>query len=80
MLHDCVVEVVGIAFVLILQFVEEVEEFKCERRRGAEHRCRKPVFTEELNFMWCRVGGTVAVLDDDAMNTVQVEDHVIVEE
>ena len=30
--------------------------------------------------MRCRVGGTVAVLDDDAMNTVQVEDHVIVEE
>lgn len=78
-LHDGVVEVVGIALVLILKFVEEIKKLEREGRRGAEHRCRKPHRPEQLSMMRTCVGVAVAVAHDEAVNTIQVEDHVVVE-
>lgn len=59
--------------------MEKVKEVKREGCRRAEHRGREPLRTEELNVMRDYVGVTMAVSDDDAMDSVQVEDHVVVE-
>lgn len=73
------VEVVGIALVLVLELVKKVEELEREGRRGAECCCRKPARAEELNLMGGDLDMTVTVPDNDAMNPIQVKDHVIVE-
>ena len=77
MVHDGVIEVVGVTLVLVLKFVEKVEKLEGEGSRGMEYRCREPACTEELNLMRGHIDVTMTVLYDNAMDAVQVEDHVV---
>lgn len=75
---DRVVEIIRIALVLILELVEKIEELEREGRRRAENRSGEPACAKELNLMRDWIGRTMTIANDDTVNSIQVEDHVVV--
>lgn len=67
-LNDGMIEVVQIAFVSVLQFVEEVEDVESERCRWPVDCRRKPACTKKLDVLG---RGTFAatITDDKTMST-----------
>ena len=78
-LHNRVVEIIGVALVLILKFVKEVKEVEQEQCRRTNDCGRKPVSTKELNPMRPRAGQPMTKPNDDTVNSIQLEDHVVIE-
>ena len=78
-LEDSIVEIIGVAFVTVLEFVEEVEKLEGEGSCWPNDRCGEPVRMKELEMMRDTTRYTaVTVSNDDAVNTIQVEDHQVV--
>lgn len=75
-LDDRMIEIVWITFVLILQFVKEVENVKAERGRGAVNGCWEPTCTEKLD-MFGRSIRTIAITDDKTVNARQIKHHEV---
>ena len=73
-LNDSMVEIVWIALVLILQFMEEVKDVESERSRRTVDRCWKPAGTDELDMFGSGAIAT-AVMEDEAVNARQVKHH-----
>lgn len=75
------VKVVRIAFIAVLQLVEEIQEAKRERRRGSINRCWKPASAEKLNIL----GDTsphvtaIAVTNDKTKNAAEIKHHQVEE-
>lgn len=76
---DGVVEIVGVALILILQLVEKVEEIEGERRRRTDDRRREPTDTEKLNVLGNIISKPAAatVPDNEAVDSGEVEHHKI---
>ena len=76
-LLNCVVEVIRVTLVLILEFVEKIEEVEREGCRRTKCRGRKPARMNELNPMVHRIGWAMTILDNNAVNSIHVKHHVV---
>ena len=76
-LDDGVVEIILVAFVLILELMEEVEDVESESCRRTVDRRWKPTGAEELDIFGSE-GIATTVTDNEAVNARQVEYHEVV--
>lgn len=72
------VEIIWVAFIPILQLVEEVEDVESECCRRTFDRRRKPAATEELNTFGRRAV-TVTVPHNEAVCAREVENHQVMQ-
>ena len=71
------VEILWVAFVLVLEFVEEVEDIESECCFRTFNCCRKPAGMEKLVMSGNR-GMARAVMDNEMVSTRQVKYHEVV--
>ena len=77
-LEDRIVEIIWVAFIIVLEFVEEVEKLEGEGGRWPNDCCGKPARAKELETARNATGcSAVTVLNNNAMNAIQVEDHQV---
>ena len=77
MLNNSMVEIIWVAFVLVLELVEEVEDIESECCFRTFNCCWKPAGTEKLVASGNR-GTARAVTDNEAVSTRQVKYHEVV--
>lgn len=74
------VEIVRVTLVLVLKFVEEIEELEGEGGFRPSNCSGEPTCTEKLDASRNAISrrATATILNDDAMGPIQIEDHEVV--